>query len=331
VSHRSDNLFVAVPELPHGLEPEAVEKLQRLLLDDLIANYEIQDSVLWYYTPMMLSWSGHVRPLAIVYDCMDELSAFRGAPPELITREADLFSLADLVFTGGQSLYEAKRDLHPNVYAFPSSIDVEHFSKAKNISEDQPDQQDVPRPRIGYVGVIDERLDIGLLGQIAELKPEWHFVMVGPVVKISEADLPRPDNIHYLGSKSYEELPAYIAGWDVTMMPFAINESTRFISPTKTPEYLAAGKSVVSTPIRDVVRPYGENGLVHIASTPEEFVQGIELALTESGEDRMAKADEFLSTMSWNNTFREMSGLIDAAIEARGQANAKALGSVGQT
>jgi UDP-galactopyranose mutase len=267
---------------------------------------------------MMVAWSDHLRPLATVYDCMDELSGFKFAPPELHQMEKELFERADLVFTGGQSLYEAKKEQHRAVYAFPSSIDKEHFARALTINDEMPDQDDIPSPRIGFIGVIDERMDINLLGDIADLKPEWNFVMIGPVVKIDEADLPRRENIHYLGGKSYDELPGYIAGWDVAMMPFALNESTRFISPTKTPEYLAAGRPVVSTPIRDVVRPYGEEGLVYVAGSPEEFVIAIQRALDEDAVDRRRRVDEFMREMSWDNTFAAMAELIEGAIAKNG-------------
>lgn len=316
VSERGENLFIVVPHLTHGLEPERSEDLKRKMLDQFLVDKDVQDYVLWYYTPMMLAWSGHLRPAAVIYDCMDQLSAFKDAPPELMLREAELFAFADLVFTGGHSLYEAKKDHHPDVYAFPSSIDVPHFQQAIEITEEMLDQADIPHPRIGFVGVIDERLDIEMLGRMAELKPEWRFVMIGPVVKIDEASLPRPSNIHYLGSKSYDELPAYIAGWDVAMMPFALNDSTRYISPTKTPEYLAAGRPVVSTPIRDVVQPYGENGLVQIASTAEEFISAIEASMDEDGFERRQKAAEFMSGLSWNRTHQAMSDLVDNAVAA---------------
>jgi UDP-galactopyranose mutase len=222
-------------------------------------------------------------------------------------------ALADHVFTGGRSLYEAKRERHESVHCFPSSIDVEHFSKARNVDEDPEDQKAIPHPRIGFFGVIDERSDLVLLEKIAEMRPDWHFVMIGPVVKIDDADLPRAGNIHYLGGKNYNELPEYVGGWDVAMMPFALNESTRFISPTKTPEYLAAGLPVVSTPVRDVVRPYGGEGLVQIASTPEEFVEAIENAMGEDADERDRRVGEFLADMSWDKTYRLMAELLDKA------------------
>lgn len=317
VSKRGENLYIVVPRLPRNMGDWSIRDLQRSLLGDLMIDYGIENYVQWYYTPMMLAWSDHLRPLAMVYDCMDELSGFKNAPTELQKREAELFSRADLVFTGGQSLYEAKKEQHPAVYAFPSSIDKEHFSKALYINEEMPDQEVIPSPRIGFIGVIDERMDIELLRDIAWMNPEWNFVMIGPVVKIDEADLPRRENIYYLGGKSYDELPGYIAGWDVAMMPFALNDSTRFISPTKTPEYLAAGRPVVSTPIRDVVRPYGEEGLVHIAATAKEFTAAIQKALEEDAAERRERVDDFLKDMSWDNTFRSMSDLIEKAAKLR--------------
>jgi UDP-galactopyranose mutase len=317
VTEKEDRLSIAVPHLPTGTDPSEAETLLKGMVTTLFAERRIADFVAWYYTPMMLAWSEHLDPRAVVYDCMDELSAFKNAPVELSLREAELFSLADLVFTGGRSLYEAKREQHASVYCFPSSIDVKHFARARGEMPEPGDQASIPKPRIGFFGVIDERTDIELLDRIAESRPAWQFVMIGPVVKVDEGDLPSRDNIHYLGGKGYNDLPGYIAGWDVAMMPFAINESTRFISPTKTPEYLAAGRPVVSTPIRDVVRPYGEAGLVRIAETAEEFVEAIQYALDDDIAALRAQADEFLQTMSWDKTYEAMSELITAAIAAR--------------
>ena len=314
IEETPSGVSVAVPHLPHETRPDAVEANLKKLLGQLLDYEGLSRFVAWYYTPMMLGWSEHINPAAVVYDCMDELSAFKNAPPEMTLREAELFGLADLVFTGGRSLYEAKQGLHDAVYCFPSSIDVNHFSRALAPTEDPDDQAGISYPRIGFFGVIDERTDIDLLAQIANLRPEWQFVMLGPVVKIDESDLPRSTNIHYLGGKSYDMLPEYLAGWDVAMMPFAMNDATRFISPTKTPEYLAAGRAVVSTPITDVVRSYGENGLVRIARTPEEFVAAIQAALEEDSNDRRARASEFLETMSWDKTAAAMSELIDEAV-----------------
>lgn len=322
VSQRAESLYVVVPHLPHQPDENALNNLLSSLLDNLLADYQIENFVAWYYTPMMLAWSEHLSPLAAIYDSMDELSLFKFAPPSLLSNEEKLFTRADVVFTGGQSLYEAKQNRHHNIHAFPSSIDAKHFAKAFEITEDAADQISIAHPRVGFFGVIDERIDIGLLGKIASLKPEWQFVMIGPVVKIDERDLPRRANIHYLGGKKYEELPAYLAGWDAAIMPFALNESTRFISPTKTPEYLAAGKPVVSTPIRDVARPYGEKGLARIAATAEEFVAAIEKALDENAAERQQKVDEYLANTSWDKTFEAMKILIDEAAARKPKAAA---------
>jgi glycosyltransferase involved in cell wall biosynthesis len=313
VSVRNAGVHVVVMRLPSGLEHEDAERTQRVLLNQLLRRYRVQVHVDWYYSPMALGFSRHLRPIATIYDCMDELSAFLNAPPALQARELELFERADLVFTGGESLYEAKRSLHPAVFEFPSSIDVEHFGSARAALNDPPDQAPLARPRIGYFGVIDERLDLDLIAAIADARPDWQLVMIGPVVKISTDSLPRRVNIHYLGSRPYAALPNYIANWDVAIMPFARNEATRFISPTKTPEYLAAGRPVVSTAIHDVVRPYGERALVAIADTPALFVSAIEAALHLREADAwLAKVDAFLAGSSWDATWTRMRGLIES-------------------
>jgi UDP-galactopyranose mutase len=318
ISTRGENIHIVVPHLPHGLDEEQRETLQRELLDELFQNQSLEKPILWYYTPMALSFSDHLQPALTVYDCMDELAAFKFAPPRLKELEQQLFQKADLVFTGGQSLYEAKQKQHRAVYAFPSSIDKAHFSQAKESLVPPADQASIPEPRLGFCGVIDERMDLELLTEMANARPEWQFVMVGPVVKIDPASLPQRPNIHYLGGKTYQELPAYLAGWQVGLLPFAINESTAFISPTKTPEYLAAGKPVVSTPIRDVVRPYGDAGLVHIAGTTAEFVTAIEVALEQHRDEAwQAGVEAFMRTISWDQTWQGMVELLAQASEQK--------------
>jgi len=333
ISQRDCGVWVVVPHLPEGLRSEvALGAVKRDLIDRLFAERGIRDYVLWYYTPMALDCTSHLSPLVTVYDCMDELSAFKGAPAALREREDELFRRADLVFTGGQSLYEAKCDRHPSVHAFPSSIDREHFARARTPTEEPGDQVMLPRPRLGFFGVIDERLDIELLDAVARARPDWQLVMIGPVVKIDPAILPRRDNLHYLGAKSYAELPSYIAGWDLALLPFARNESTRFISPTKTPEYLAAGRPVVSTSIRDVVRPYGDAGLVRIADTPDEFVRAAEVAMAEdAGPDWLARVDKFLTGNSWDETWGQMSRRINEVAAARREPPLVARGADGAT
>ncbi|WP_414572445.1 UDP-galactopyranose mutase [Nostoc sp. CCY 9925] len=318
INEDSSGVVVVVPHLPQGLSEEAINADLQVLINNLFAERNINKYIFWYYTPMAIAFTRHLQPQAVVYDCMDELSAFKGASPTLKDYEAELFRRADLVFTGGQSLYESKVNQHPNIYAFPSSVDVAHFGQARNLQE-PADQAHIPHPRLGFFGVIDERMDIELLAGIAEAHPEWHLVIIGPVVKIDPAALPQHKNIHYLGGRDYKQLPAYLAGWDLAMLPFARNESTRFISPTKTPEYLAAGRPVVSTSIRDVVRPYGESKLVRIADTVSEFVIAAEQAMQEdtATSEWLSRVDVFLEKISWDRTWASMMKLIDSAIAAR--------------
>lgn len=312
VCQQTDRLTVLVPHIPHGTSPDDSLRLQRQLLDEFMQRERIGEFIAWYYTPMALLFSDHLRPRLTVYDCMDELSAFWGAPPQLLEQEKRLMSRAGLVFTGGYSLFEAKQNRHPHVFAFPSSIDFAHFSVARRPQPDPTDQRSLPHPRIGFGGVIDERFDYKLLGELAERRPDWHFVLIGPTVKINKALLPHGPNVHYLGMKAYKELPAYFSNWDVAMLPFALNDSTRFISPTKTPEYLAAGLPVVSTPIRDVVRTYGTEGFVQIADTADSFETAIDLALRGKHPGNWLAIDAFLAENSWDRTWNEMNRLIVA-------------------
>ncbi|MDP9037293.1 MAG: glycosyltransferase family 1 protein [Myxococcota bacterium] len=318
VREAAARLWVAVPHLPEGLSPEETEDAQRALLDAMIRERGVRDPVLWFYTPMALGFARHLNAAAVVYDCMDQLAAFRGAPPELEQRERDLLARADVVFTGGQSLYESKRTQHPRVHAFPSSVDATHFARARHETQQPEDQARIPHPRLGYFGVIDERIDFDLLERIADAKPEWQLVMVGPIVKVDPESLPQRPNLHWLGQKGYAELPSYVGGWDVALMPFALNESTRYISPTKTLEYLAAGKPVVSTAIRDVARPYGERGLVRIAN-PSSFVDTITATLAEdavAANSRRTLADAYVAGTSWDDTHARMAEIVSRAITA---------------
>ena len=308
---RQQGVTVVVPRVPPGLSEAAKAAVQAHLMRRFLREHGVVDYVLWYYTPMALNFTRDLAPRAVIYDCMDELSGFEGAPPELAHRERELFDRAELVFTGGQTLYEAKRHLHRNIHAFPSSVDIEHFGRAREIHLDPPDQAGIPHPRLGFFGVVDERLDIELLAGVAAARPEWQLVIVGPTAKIDPAILPASPNIHYLGPKRYEDLPSYLAGWDVALLPFAHNDATRFISPTKTPEYLAAGVPVVSTSIRDVVRPYGIQGLARIADTIPEFVQAAEAALQEDRVARLRAVDAFLTQTSWDGTWTRMYALIN--------------------
>lgn len=313
-----EGVTVAVPLLPEGLQDPAIAAAQRSLLDDLLAPEAGREMIAWFYTPMALEFADHLRPDLTVYDCMDELSAFRGAPPRMLELERVLLGRADLVFTGGRSLYEAKRNRHPRVHCFPSSIDAAHFAAARTGRMEEPeDQAALPRPRIGFFGVVDERMDLELVAALAAARPDWSFVMIGPVVKIDPGTLPRLPNIHWLGGKKYAELPRYMAGWDAGFMPFARNESTRFISPTKTPEFLAAGLPVVSTPIIDVVRDWGPKeeggaGVVEIAEDPVAFAAALQRVLHRPRPAWLRQVDRRLAQLSWDRTWAEMRGLMAA-------------------
>jgi glycosyltransferase involved in cell wall biosynthesis len=303
VEVQPSGVMVLTPLLPVGAS--AVED-QRMLLDKFLAGRKMTCYLAWYYTPMALPFTRHLELDAVVYDCMDELSNFDGAPSELRLLEQELFQRADVVFVGGRSLYEVKRQRHSNAHLFPSSIDRDHFMVARRAMDDPADQKAITRPRIGFFGVLDERLDRELLRRVAELQPTWQFVLIGPTVKITPESLPQSPNLHYLGQKEYKELPAYLANWDVAMLPFAQNASTRFISPTKTPEYLAAGRPTVSTPIPDVIDPYGLNGLVEIAQDAEGFQRAIERLLEPRAPDWVERVDAYLQDLSWDRTFAGM-------------------------
>lgn len=317
-SQRLPNLWVCVPHLPHGLDKHHVNAHLRELLADLLVGKSVQDFIFWYYTPMALEFSAHLHPRLTVYDCMDELSAFKFAPKELTELEGSLFDKANVVFTGGHSLYESKKKQHFNTHFFPSSIDKSHFVRARESGQEPADQATIPGPKIGFYGVIDERFDTELIRGMAEARPDWHIVLIGPVVKIDPAHLPQLPNIHYLGPKSYDELPGYLSGWEVALIPFLQNESTRFISPTKTPEYLAGGKPVVSTPIRDVVHPYGDEGLVAIGKNSEDFVTAIDTLLaTPACDIWLEEIDSFLDNCSWDLTVGAMTDAMRKALETR--------------
>jgi glycosyltransferase involved in cell wall biosynthesis len=307
------NITVVVPHLAPGTSDAACVSAQQDTVDELLRTFDVTDYVLWYWTPMSLRFTNHLTPTATVFDCMDELSGFAGAPSALKEMERELMGRAHVMFTGGVSLYEAKRAMHRNVHAFPSSVDVSHFARARRIKTQPDDQARIPRPRIGFFGVIDERMDIDLIAGVADRRPDWQLVLLGPTCKIDPASLPVRHNIHYLGMKSYEQLPEYLAGWDAAILPFARNEATRFISPTKTPEYLAAGCPVVSTSIRDVVRPYADLGLVHIADDADGFVAALDRAMSEDAFTRQAKVEACLAGNSWDATWTRMDTLICAA------------------
>ncbi|WP_254606672.1 UDP-galactopyranose mutase [Sphingomonas bacterium] len=317
-----DNVIALRPRLPHWWDAAQVEAglrgLLDMLVDTAVAPARAGDPLLWFHTPMMAGFATHLKASAVVYDCMDELSAFRFADPALAANEARLMARADVVFTGGHSLYEAKAGRHHDVHAFPSAVDTRHFAAARNGPAIPADQASITGPRLGFFGVIDERIDLALLDAVAAARPDWSLVMIGPVAKIDPAALPRRANLHWLGARSYAELPACLAGWDVALMPFAINAATRFISPTKTPEYLAGGLPVVSTPVVDVARQYGALDAVGIAGDAAGFVAACEraLALPKNGA-WLTQADRLIAGHSWDRTFADMKTRIADAVARR--------------
>jgi glycosyltransferase involved in cell wall biosynthesis len=299
-----DSRLIAISDMLDVLQPnvDSVAAIEKLL-----PTYISKDSTMagWFYSPSFAGLLNHFDFSIVIYDCMDELSLFRGAPQALVEQERYLLARADIVFTGGKSLYESKAKLHRNVHCLPSSVDQFHFAKALNGIAVPVDMASIASPVVGYFGVIDERIDLRLLEQVAARRPDVSFVMIGPLAKIGEGDLPRKENIHYLGMKDYKELPAYIKAFDLAMMPFALNDATRFISPTKTLEYMAAHKPIVSTAITDVVRDYSH--CVSIIHNAEEF----EAAINEAtdGIPNPFTTYEYnivLEKTSWNNTANAM-------------------------
>jgi glycosyltransferase involved in cell wall biosynthesis len=300
-----------------GFHDGQIAELQRLL-GARLSQQPID--VCWLYTPMALPLVDDLDVGCLVYDCMDELSAFKDAPRQLRQRESALMRRADVVLAGGPSLFESRRLRHPNVYCVPSSVEPEHYSPAR-LRDDpagaqaaQALQGHIAGPRLGFFGVIDERMDLQLVERLARARPQWQLVMVGPVVKIDRDALPSSPNIHWLGMQPYALLPHLLAGWDVALMPFALNEATRFISPTKTLEYLAGEKPVVSTPIADVIGLYGH--AVEIARSADEFGAACERVLAEdarAAEKRLHTTLATVATQSWEHSAQSVATLLQAA------------------
>lgn len=295
-----------------GFHDTHLPVLQKLVTGALQSQH-IFDYWLWFCTPMALPLASGLTPRGLVYDCMQELGCLRDAPRQLAQRENALFKHADLVFAAGRSIYEAKRNRHPDVHCFPNSVDAKHFA---GVQGEHRLQAAIPRPRLGYQGAIDDRLNLELIAAVAKGRPEWNIVMAGPVEDIDATTLPRADNIHWLGLQDYDDLPALMSGWDVCLMPYSLNETTRCISPSKPLEYMACGRPVVSTSIRDVVEAYGQ--VVRIADTPEGFIADCEMLMqrtrAELAQHARALADVVART-SWDATANAMAELIAQADE----------------
>lgn len=276
---------------------------------------DFRSRALWLYTPTPEFLVDVVQPSIIVYDVMDELAGFKFAPPELKERERRLLGRSDVVFTGGASLYDAKKRFNSNTHLFASGVDEAHYSQACQPETEPPEwMAALPSPRATYVGVIDERLDYDLIRSAAEARPDVQFVMCGPVVKVDPDSLPQAANVHYAGQQPYEELPRILSGTDVCLMPFAMNEATRYISPTKTLEYMATHRPIVSTPVRDVERFYSD--IVYLADTPASFVAALDSALNEPAQDRArkrAREEKILAEQAWDAIADNMETLMQRA------------------
>jgi UDP-galactopyranose mutase len=331
-SYPAPGVLVARPQMSISDYGFGANQEQTLIpmVRNLLATERVTDFIAWLYTPLALHVAQAAGPLAIVYDCMDDLASFKHAPPHLLERERELMNVAGVVFTGGPSLYRARKSSHPNIHCFPSSVDATHFGSARAAAE-PADQAALPRPRLGFFGVIDERMDLDIIRALSRAHPEWQIVMVGPVLKIDEKTLPQAPNIFYTGQRSYAELPGYLRGWDVALLPFALNEATRYISPTKTLEYMAAGVPIVSTPITDVVEPYGD--VVYLGGSPEEFIAACEAAVGASADERWMRIEaghQVVARTSWAGTVRAMESLLDeAALQAQTHAAAASLAAYG--
>lgn len=297
--------FTKVSDSLHIMRPR-IDQLEELGEYLKFHMKEDQYPIAWFYSAAFISVLDVIKFETVIYDCMDELTLFKGASPKLLEQENTLLSVADIVFTGGKSLFESKKEKHHNVHCFPSSVEIAHFSKALEEELGKPkDLQQIQSPIIGYFGVIDERIDLDLVKKTAEQMPNYAFVMIGPICKIGEDDLPCAENIHYLGMKSYEELPAYLRYFDFAMMPFALNDSTKFISPTKTLEYMCAMKPIISTRIKDVERDY--SNCVNLIGNSTDFCDAIKDPL----EDYQSHYKEIIENTSWDKTAEKMSLLIE--------------------
>ncbi len=307
---RDHGVTIVTPLVPamagkSGFGPHINREISRLLEPLLPPSV---DPIYWYYTPMALGAEPMgSRPSLTVYDAMDDLASFLAAPRELRSQEARLLTRVDLVFTGGPSIYRQRRDAHPSVHCFPSGVETEHFTRRTSVTTLPQGLAAKPRPILGYYGVIDERLDLALLADIADLRPEWTMALIGPVAKIDDASIPVRPNIIRFGQQAYADLPAFLGCFDVAMMPFARNEATRAISPTKTLEYLAGQKPVVSTPIADVMELYGE--VVQIASTARDFVAATESIMTRTSDEEQQwrdRAARLVAVHDWDAIARDM-------------------------
>lgn len=271
--------------------------------------------LLWFYDPMAVTaFAGHLRERGIVYDCMDELSQFKGAPPDLLGRERELLRRADVVFCGGQKMRQKRLPHNANTHFFGTGVDCEHFARARTAA--QPVAPELVAlggaPVLGYFGVIDERIDYDLLAALADADSSWHVVMVGPTAKVDPATFPQRANLHWIGSRPYADLPALTKGFSVCLMPFALNAATEYINPTKALEYMAAGRPVISTALDEVKLNFGEVAL--IAAQHDEFIRHCRQEVKKPSRRRVERGLRLAADNTWDANVARMEKHIAAAL-----------------
>lgn len=313
----NEDVLVVIPYLPTNIDHSKINLALTDLVDELIYEEELIDYTTFYYTPDALSFTQHLKPSLSIYDCMDDITV-KKQTHEAISNEMEIFTKSDLVFVAGPSLYQSKKHHHHNIHEINNAIDYRHFSQSRARLTEPDDLKNIPHPRIGYYGSLDDTFNFSLLAEMADLKPDYQFVIVGPAVNVDPRTFPRRSNIHYLGKKDYQTLPLYLSGWDCTFMPLHLSERTRFISPSKTFEFLAAGKPVVASRIQDIAFPAGEKEIIELAEKAEDFIAAIDRALeTKKGPEWLDHIDHFLKDYSWDNNFNQMLKLEEETLTKR--------------
>ncbi|MBN1593755.1 MAG: glycosyltransferase [Candidatus Coatesbacteria bacterium] len=270
--------------------------------------------VLWFYAPRFAPIIDSLDHAAVVYDIMDEHSAFGFARRETMELERRLLESADVVFAGTNALAERKAEFAPDIKYYPCGVEFDHFSSALGGSLPVPAAlSEVEGPVIGYFGAVDDRLDFDMIFAVARAYPEWNFLLAGPWLSSRQrSELETTGNIILPGLVDYSELPAYLARFDVAILPFVLNKLTLHIHPTKALEYLASRTPVISTAIPDVVKFY--SGIIDIVSTADEFASAVERALEKPNEDAIERGFELARSSSWENMVENMWADFEAAL-----------------
>ncbi len=310
ISRVSDNILILTPVITDEDPESTIHETVEQLLTEKLKSHNTTEYICWYYSPKAINYSQKLTPKLIIFDCMDECCGYEGADTEVNESEKKLLEVTDLVFTGGRSLCNAKKLLHKNVHLFPDSIDYERFNG--NTKQAKKNIIKKPAAKIGYFGVIDERLDLNLLDKIAANKPKWKFEIAGPIVENMHGKLPERKNITFTGDIRDEEIPSIIGEWDAAILPYSKNNSTENTAPSRLLVYFAANKNIVSTSINDIVHYFGENGMVRIADEPDDFVKALEAAIKYKPEaEWQKKVDSIIRKTTWEKTWNGMSKKIN--------------------